>query len=129
MLFNGNKIPTRLANLKLLVAATFSLLTLGKKALTSGHPLQAVEYVASVLAAGVWTQGAEMELSKFLIMVQTFAENHVSISFLLESKVQRSAYHWIKEKEEAIVGARFRFADIHADGVAEFSVDEDSAEV
>ena len=85
LLFNGNKIPTRLANLKLLVAATFSLLVLGKKALTSGHPLQAVEYVASVLAAGVWTQGAKVELSKFLIMVQTFAEHHVSISFLLES--------------------------------------------
>ena len=129
LLLNSNKIPPRLANLKLLVAATFSLLTLGKKTLTSGHPLQAVQYVGAVLAAGVWTQGAKVELSKFLIMVQTFAEHHVSISFLLESKVQGSAYHGIKEKEEAIVGARFGFADIHADSVAEFAVDEDSAEV
>ena len=85
LLFDSKKIPTRLANLKLLVAAAFSLVALGKKALTSRHPLQAVEYVGSVLAAGVWTQGAEVKLSKFLIMVQTFAEHHVSISFLLES--------------------------------------------
>ena len=85
LLFNGNEIPTRLANLKLLVAAAFSLVALGKKALASRHPLQAVENMGSVLAAGVWTQGAEVELSKFLIMVQTFAEHHLSISFLLES--------------------------------------------
>ena len=85
LLFDSEKIPTRLANLKLLVAAAFSLVALGKKALTSRHPLQAVEYVGSVLAAGVWTQGAEVELSKFLVMVLTFAEHNLSISFLLES--------------------------------------------
>ena len=66
LFLNGKKIPPRLANLKLLVAATFSLLTLGKKALTSSHPLQAVQYVGSVLAAGDWTQDSKVKFSQVL---------------------------------------------------------------
>ena len=66
LLFNGNKIPTRLANLKLLVAATFFLLVLGKKVLTSGHPLQAAEYVGSVLATGDWTQDSKVKFRQVL---------------------------------------------------------------
>ena len=66
LLLNGNKISTRLANLKLLVAAIFSLLASGKKAFTSGHHLQGVENVGSVLAAGVWTHGSNMKSSQVL---------------------------------------------------------------
>ena len=80
LLFNGNKIPLRLTNLKLLVAATFYLLVLGKKALAPCHPLQAAEYVSSVLAAGVGTQGCKVDLSKFLIIEGIFA---VSTFYLL----------------------------------------------
>ena len=66
LLFNGNKISPRLANLKLLVATAFSLLALAKKAFTSGHHLQGVEYVGSVLAFGVWTQAGKMKFGQVL---------------------------------------------------------------
>ena len=60
LLFNGNKISPRLANLKLFVAATFFLFAEGKKALASSDNLQGVEYVGPVLAAGVGTQGGNV---------------------------------------------------------------------
>ena len=130
LLFNGNKISTRLAILKLLVATIFSLLILGKKTLTSSHPLQGTEYVGSVLAAGIWTQSGKVEFSKAL-QLKAFVEHTVPILdlFILDLQVHRSADHWIKQKEESIFCPGFRFAGIHPDCVADFSIDEDSAEV
>ena len=66
LLFDGNKISTRLANLKLLVATIFSLLALSKKALASSHPLQSTEYVGSVLATGVRIQSGKVQSNKAL---------------------------------------------------------------
>ena len=91
LLFDSEKIPTRLANLKLLVAAAFSLVALGEKALTSRHPLQAVEYVGSVLATGVWTQSGKVEFSKVLV-VQAFHQHPVPLHylFILDLQVHQS---------------------------------------
>ena len=83
LLFNGNKISTRLAHLKLLVATIFSLLILGKKSLTSSHPLQGTEYVGSVLAAGVRlrSQSGQVEFSK-VRKLKAFVQHPVPILYL-----------------------------------------------
>ena len=132
LLLNGNKISPRLANLKLLVAATFSLLALGKKALASGHPLQAVQYVASVLAAGVCTQGGKVKFSQVL-MLRAFPQQLLILTWFhfsfLAVQVQCCAHHGVKDKEKAIFWPWLWCADIDADSVAQFASNEDAVEV
>ena len=75
LLFNGNKISTRLANLKLLVATIFSLLALSKKALASSHPLHSTEYDVCGFRSCHWCtdskwQGASNKALKLKVFVE-----------------------------------------------------------